>query len=124
MKIHCWVMSKLLSPGGYALWHSLGNMDEWERDSYCLIHKNTKLRINCYQAYVSDDAPELMGRINAFIFGGWVFDLKDGSFLKVYERQLLAGRGYRLFWKIKRVARKKARKKTNMEVFKAMTLNE
>lgn len=128
MKIRNRIMSWVLSPGAYAVWHSMGNPGEWVIGSDDLTHK-TGLRVtvlNWRNAH-EQGFPRPIAAFVAFIIGAFIMDC-EGEYagaIGYLERHIIAGRAYRLVKKLRRGRRgSSARQKKNTAVFTKLTVNQ
>lgn len=120
MKIRNRIMSWILSPGAYAVWHALGNPGEWHEEADRLTHLQTHITLQADQ--------------NAPAIARWLFlrmFLMDGyesrgtnRFMLFYERPFVYGRAQRCIRKLRKAARVSQRRKTNMDIFLKLTVNE
>ena len=116
MKIKNYIMSKILSPGAYAVWHSLGNPEEWGDPSrHTLPHQSGAVNLD-----VSYGA----SRFYQFLCGGFEFDDIERPFLGWFERHLVYPRALRMLRRRDKLARMSERKKRNLAVFIKLTVNE
>ena len=119
MKLKNRIMSWILSPGAYALWHSMGNPEEWERSGTSYMHKQH--RWISFDAPYGEIPPIICGALICII-GSFAFDLNNRHAIGLFERHLIAGRGYRL---AKRIYKQSSTlRKNNMNLFTTLTVNE
>lgn len=126
MKLHNRIMSWILSPGAYAVWHSLGNSEEWDcrPDRDWIEHKTTGVRLNLLNEE-NVAAPYFIAGFLAFIIGSFVVDCRDPyeGTIGFFERHLIAGRAARTRNKL-RTARLGSRKQRNRALFSKLMVNE
>lgn len=142
MKLSNRIMSWILSPGAYALWHSASNAEEWRwhRDHEYIEHKTNGVRVTVINS-TDPSVPWLITVPLAFLFGTFVIDCEDPyrGAIGYFERHIIAGRVYRLrnrlrrlqdgpgFWKAfweNRRKKKELRLARNKAVFSKLTVNQ
>lgn len=124
MKLQNRIMSWVLSPGAYAVWHSMGAVEEWQIDGDALVHKTTQIQVNVidYRPHV----PAFIGAPITFLIGSFVLDC-EGPYkgaIGYFERHLIAGRAFRLQKKLHRRHRTRRRRSASTDVFKKLMVNE
>lgn len=110
MKLKNRIMSWILSPGAYAVWHALGAPEEWLADPHTLRHCATGVQL------WTSSGP-------FFLDAHYDGQLSSPGAIGYFERYLLWPRA----WRARRVLRRKlvsARKQANMDIFKKLTVNE
>ena len=128
MKLHNRIMSWILSPGAYAVWHALGVREEWTHDGDDeLVHKATGVRLFVLNWRNAPDVPVVFAFVVVFFVGGFIFDCKGEGHrgaIGYLERHIVAIRAY---WVVRWLHLRdhgSARKKANMAVFTKLTVNE
>lgn len=123
MKIKNRIMSWVLSPGAYAVWHALGNSEEWEVEAERLKHKRADVRLFVLNCYHEDAPPAVVAFPVTCIVSGFLFDCagKDKGAIGYLERHLIAPRAYRVMRQLARVG---DRRKKNRNVFTKLTVNQ
>lgn len=134
MKISNRIMSWILSPGAYALWHSMGNPDEW---SYRSDSNTSSLR---HHSGVSVEIgrwwnlplpfwliPLLwIAPMISWAFWPAILDCEgpfEGS-VGYLERHFIAGRAMRLRGKLVKSKKVNHRKQRNRDLFTKLTINQ
>lgn len=126
MKPINWIMSKVLSPGAYAVWHSMGNPEEWvQHTDDTLMHKTTGLSIFALDKS-TDQVPSLLAYPVVFLIGSFFVDCKEPykGAIGYLERHLIAGRVFRTLNSVKQHERKTERQKRNQAVFTRLLVNQ
>lgn len=126
-----WLMQKLLSPGAYALWHSMGNPDEWkwyENDEFFWhIGSSTKIpferwwRIAPPALYI---VPPFLLFIPPLLWAFWPCSFDCNGAIGLFERHLVAGRAIRLYSKLRRREKTMAQRQKNQDLFTKLTINQ
>ena len=134
MKLKNRIMAALLSPGAYALWHSMGNPEEWEwrddgKEPY-FRHKGSHLKVcmdlwwripgPCYLFPFLWWIPLLSWAFNPI----WIYCVDQDEGLGICDRFLIAGRAARLRGRIIRHLKNQQRRKSNSNILAALTVNE
>lgn len=102
MKLRNRLMSWILSPGTYMVWHALGDPEEWKLDSHTLVHKATGFNL-----WVAN---------GSWFYGEWDGDKRE--VFGLFERHLLQFRVRRVVRKLKEPTGWRAR---NHRLFTRMT---
>lgn len=142
MKLSNRIMSWILSPGAYAVWHAAGNPEEWkwDKDSECVEHKTNGVRVLAINN-TDPSLPWLFTVPIAFVIASFLVDCEAPyrGAIGHFERHLIAGRIYRLrnrlrreqsgpgFWKTLRENHRKKRAlrlERNRQVFSKLTVNQ
>lgn len=126
MKLSNRIMSWILSPGAYAVWHSMGNPEEWRWDapSEQLIHQSGLWLPLLDKS--TKEIPAVIAYPTVFVLGTFVLDC-GGEYkgaIGHLERHLIAGRAYRLKNRLCRQAQLSIRKRRNQAVFTKLLVNQ
>lgn len=125
MKLKNRIMSWLLSPGAYAVWHSLGSPEEWEyfHDRDYIRHKTTEVKLKLLNEE-SVEMPYWIAGFITFLAGSFFVDCHEPyeGTIGYFERHLIAGRAARTRNKLRKL--RKARKQRNMALFSKLMVNE
>lgn len=125
MKLSNRIMSWVLSPGAYAVWHSLGNPEEWQyhHDSDYITHKTTQVRLIVPNEDTVDLPYTVAGPL-AFLVGSFMLDCLEPfeNSIGLFERHLIAGRAARVRNKLRKA--RDSRKQRNRALFSKLMVNE
>lgn len=135
MKPYTWLMSKILSPGAFAVWHSMGDPEEWKYDKTNseLHHKTTGLSVHAAHRNslkpIQDGDDLVIFIICAplmFFFSSFTLDCtgQHKGAIGYLERHLIYGRACRLIKYLTKPEHKKKRRERNRAVFALLTVNE
>lgn len=138
MKLSSRIMSWILSPGAYAVWHSMGNPEEWEwcrfgDDDKALRHKPTHLHIDMVEWWELPPAVwaiPFMWFVPLLCWMLWpcVIDCRGeyAGAIGYLERHIIAGRALRLRTTLLRppASVRSIRKRRNQAVFTKLLINQ
>lgn len=119
MKLKNRIMSWILSPGAYALWHSMGNPEEWEEikdnHTWYLRHKPSTMCM-------------LYGRGCMYGFRGFFLDGSHrygvGHCIGYFERHLVYPRVRACLKRIRYMQRTSDFRKANTNLLSKLTINQ
>lgn len=125
-KLSSRIMSWILSPGAYAVWHALGNPEEWDYvpDRDFIRHKTTAVQLVVMNE-ATVETPYFIAGFFAFLAGFFLFDARgdyEGS-IGIFERHLVVGRAVRTRNKLRKMA-SNSRTARNRALFAKLTVNE
>lgn len=137
MKLYQWLMSKILSPGAYAVWHAMGAPEEWgwDGDRTELVHKTT-VRVELHLWWkVGDTCNPLTVIIFPLILLILVLSYLASSFTAMpkgpfegsigwIDQGLIAGRALRLRKALIKRKTISSRQQRNMDLFTKLTINQ
>lgn len=129
MKLKNHIMSWILSPGAYAVWHALGDPDEWQHDGDDgLVHKQTALEVRVVDWRTAHTAgvPRPFAFVVTLLVSGFMFDCvgKYAGAIGFFERHLVAVRAYRAVKVLHKHKHRSQRVERNRQVFAKLTVNE
>ena len=134
MKLKNRIMSWVLSPGAYALWHSMGSPDEWVWHAYkdpLFEHKTTQLCVRMDLWWKMPVPCYLFPPLWIVVVLVWAFWPNAGFYVVDHDAaigpidaQLIAGRMMRLRKRLLYLERTKNKRAANLAVFKRLTVNE
>lgn len=135
MKLKNRIMSWLLSPGAYALWHSMGNPEEWmwDQENERFYNKSAQLYVRMRLWWTEGPPFPLLlippiTIVALFLWAAWPFvwftcySYEDG--IGWIDRNLIAGRAMRLRGKLMRRDYKSKKQKQNTAIFTKLTVNQ
>lgn len=133
MKLKNRLMAGLLSPGAYALWHSMGNPEEWEwrdckepyfrhKGSHLVVRMDLwwRLPLPCYVFPFLWWVPLASWALHPI----WIHCVDQEAGLGLCDRFLIAGRASRLRGRITRHLKAQQKRKSNSNILAALTVNE
>jgi hypothetical protein len=135
IKLRNRIMSWILSPGAFALWHSMGNPDEWkwDVDNSRLLNDRACLYVKVQLWWELAPTPLLVVPPFCFVLtpicwmlwpfiGFWCYNYEDG--IGWFDRNVIAGRAMRLRTKLMKRDRVSKKQRQNSAIFTKLTVNQ